>query len=287
MPAWPAAVPWYASHTTTATSRSACWPTTTSSWTEIKARLFRAQLARFHDWHRREELPRYAALFSDAAEQLAQGLKAEDVTGSIAALRSRYQVLVSQAVDESVPVVATFRTENYAALEKKLAADNAKFAKEYLAADQAKRDEARVARFEKRFTSFIGKLTPAQRELLVRFVKAQPRMSEVRFKDRERRQQEFVALIKEHRSSPDLAERVRGFFVNWERDRGAEHARLVREWEERLVQLMLDMDRSLSAEQRARGVERLERYAEDFRVLAREGQRPDDARAALSLEPVR
>jgi hypothetical protein len=248
-----------------------------------QSELFRARLERFHDWHRREELPHYAALFSSTAERLARGLAAEDVTGTIAALRTRYQVLVSQAVDESAPVAATFHAENYAALEKKLSANNAKFAKEYLNGDQAKRDEARVAQFEKRFASFIGKLTPVQRELLVRFVKAQPRMSEVRLKDRERRQQEFIALLKEHRSSPNLAERVRAFFSNWERDRGVEHARLVREWEERFVQLMLDMDRTLTVEQRARAVERLERYAEDFRVLAREGERAGDTRAALSL----
>jgi len=46
------------------------------------------------------------------------------------------------------------------------------------------------------------------------------------------------------------------------------------------------MDRTLSIEQRARGVERLERYAEDFRVLAREAQRPGEARAVLSSAPV-
>jgi Family of unknown function (DUF6279) len=250
--------------------------------------LFRTRFARFHDWHRREELPQYAALFGGAAGRLAQGLAAEDVTWAIAALRTRYRVLVAQAVDEAAPIAATFRPENYAALERKLAANNAKFAKTYsLASDQAKRDEARVELLEKRFASFIGKLSPEQRELLVRSVQSQPRLSEARLKDRVRRQEEFVALLKEHRDSPHLAERIREFFVHWERDRGAEYAKLAREWEERLVQLLLDMDRTLSAEQRARAVERFERYAEDFRSLAREGQRPSEARAGLAFEPVR
>jgi hypothetical protein len=253
-----------------------------------QTQLFRVQFARFHEWHRREELPHYASLASSAAERLARGLTAEDVTWTLAALRARYQVLVSQAVDEGAPIAATFGPENYAALEKKFAENNAKFAKDYsLASEQSKRDEARVRLLEKRFVSFIGKLSAAQRELLAGFVQSQPRMSEVRLKDRERRQQELVALLKEHRSSPDLAERVRGYLVQWERNRGAELARLAREWEERLVQLFVDLDRTLSTEQRARGVERLERYAEDFRSLAREGRQPGATSAALSLERVR
>ena len=51
---------------------------------------------------------------------------------------------------------------------------------------------------------------------------------------------------------------MRDFFVDWERDRGAEHAQLAREWEGRLVQLVVDIDRTLTPEQRAKLVGRFE-----------------------------
>ncbi|MGE5794801.1 MAG: DUF6279 family lipoprotein [Bacteroidota bacterium] len=242
--------------------------------------VLKAQLARFHEWHRREELPAYSQLFQGAAERAARGLEAEDVTWAIASVRSRYRQVVAQAAEDGAPVIATFKPDNYAALDRKFAEVNAKFTKDYLAGDQAKRDRARAKWFEERVEWFVGDLTEQQVAIIHRFVQSQPRMNEVRLADRKRRQQAFVALIRQYQSSPQLAERMREFFVHWERDRGPEHARLAREWEGRLSQLVVELDRTLTAEQRAKLVGRFESLAEDSRVLARQGRPPVETRAA-------
>jgi hypothetical protein len=249
--------------------------------------VLKVQLARFHEWHRREELPQYGAIFQSGAERVARGLTREDVVWAIGAVRARYRVVVAQAAEEGAPLIAALKPDNYAALERKFAEVNAKFAKDYLAGDQAKRDRARAKWFEERFEFFMGDLTDQQVALIGRFVQAQPRMNEVRLADRKRRQQEFVALIRAYQASPDLAERLRDFFINWERDRSAEHAKFAREWEERLVQLVLDIDRTLTPDQRQRLVQRFESLAEDCRVLARQGRSSGDTRAAATPEGVR
>jgi hypothetical protein len=242
--------------------------------------IFKAQLARFHEWHRREELPRYAAMFQSSADRLGRGLAREDVLWAAGQVRERYRSTVAQAADEGAPVFATFGPDNFAALEKKLADTNRKFAKEYLDGDQAKRDRARAKWLQERFEFFVGELTDAQLALIARFVQTQPGLSEVRLEDRKRRQREFVQLVKTERSSPQLGGRLRGFFLDWENGRGPEHAQAAREWEDRLVGLALDIDRTLSAEQRGRAVQRFESLAEDCRVLARQGQ-PSGVTAAL------
>lgn len=246
--------------------------------------LFKVQLARFHEWHRREELPQYAAIFQGAGERVARGLKREDVAWALAAVRARYNAVVAQAAEEGAPVIAAFKPENYAALERRFADVNAKFTKDYLTGDQAKRDRARAKWFEERFEFFIGDLTEQQVALITRFVQSQPRMNEVRLADRKRRQQEFVALVRKYQASPELAERLRGFFLNWEGGRGAEHKQFAAEWEQRLIQLVLDIDRTLTPEQRRRLVDRFESLAEDCRVLARQGRPVGDTRAAVTLE---
>ena len=246
--------------------------------------ILKAQLVRFHEWHRREELPAYARMFQGAAERAARGLTREDATWAIVSVRERYRLVVAQAAEDGAPVIATLKPENYAALERKFADVNAKFTKDYLAGDQAKRDKARAKWFEERFEWFIGDLTDAQVALIQRFVQTQPRMNEVRLADRKRRQQEFVALIRQYQQSPELAQRMRDFFVHWERDRGAEHAKLAREWEGRLVQLVVDMDRTLTPDQRAKLVGRFEGLAEDSRVLARQGRPAGETRAAAEAQ---
>jgi hypothetical protein len=232
----------------------------------------KAQLARFHAWHRREELPRYAALFGDAAVRLQKGLAREDVAWAIVSVRARYRVTVEQGADEFAPVAATFRADNLEALERKLADNNEKFAKEFLSGDAAKQTRARVKRLTGWFEEWLGSVTPEQEALIQRFAQAQPQMNQIRLDDRRRRQQEFVQLLRAHRKDPDLAARMRDYFVNWERDRGPEHRRQAREWEDRLVSLIVEVDRTLTPRQRSHVVQRFEFFAEEARILARQGQ---------------
>jgi hypothetical protein len=239
----------------------------------------KAQLARFHAWHRREELPRYAVLFSGAGERVGRGLAREDVVWAIAAVRARYQVTVEQGVDEFAPVAASFRSDNLETLERKLAENNEKFAKEFLSGDAEKQARARAKRLASWFDEWLGSVTPEQEALIARFAQAQPQMNRIRLDDRKRRQQAFVQLLREHRKSPDLAARMRDFFVNWERDRGPEHRRQAREWEDRLVTLIVDVDRTLTPKQRSHVVRRFEFFAAEAHILAQQG-RPAGTTAA-------
>lgn len=232
----------------------------------------KVQLARFHAWHRREELPRYTVLLSGAGERLDRGLAREDVVWAIAALRARFQVTVEQGVDEFAPVAASFRPDNLDALERKFAESNEKFAKEFLSGDPAKQTRARVKRTTGWFDEWLGSVTPEQEALIVRFAQAQPQINQIRLDDRKRRQQAFVRLLRAHRSSPDLAARMREFFLDWERDRGPEYQRQAREWEDRLVTLIVDVDRTLTPKQRSHAVRRFEFFAAEARILARQGQ---------------
>jgi hypothetical protein len=231
----------------------------------------KVQLVRLHTWHRREELPQYAAIFGSAAERLGRGLTREDVVWAIAAVRTRYRVTMEQGADEFAPVAATFRPDNLEALERKLADNNEQFTKEFLSGDAAKQTRARAKRLMNWFDDWLGSVTPEQEGLIVRFAQAQPQMNRIRLDDRKRRQQEFVQLLREHRKSPDLAARMRDYFVNWERERGAEHRRMAREWEDRLVTLIIDVDRTLTPKQREHAVRRFEFFAQEARILAQQG----------------
>lgn len=231
----------------------------------------KAQIARFHAWHRREELPRYAALFGDASARLAAGLTRADVAWAIAAVRERYRVTVEQAADEFAPVAATMDPDNLAALERKLAENNEQFARDFLSGDAAKQARARARRLSGWVDDWLGTVTPEQEALIAAFVQAQPELDRVRLEDRRRRQREFVALLRAHGKAPDLAARLRDYLVNWERDRGAEHRRQARAWEDRLVTLIVDLDGSLTPQQRDHVVRRFAFFAAEARVLARQG----------------
>jgi hypothetical protein len=227
----------------------------------------RAALARFHAWHRRAELPRYAALFADAADRMRRGLTRADVDWGMQNVRARYATLIEAAVREAMPLVESLDAENVATLERRFAQDDRKRVQEELAGEPAKRARKRVTAIVKRLEAWTGPLDEAQATLVQQFVDATADHAEAAHAMRLRRQRELVALLDRTvraDSAPPAAE-LRALFVAW----GLERTPPQRNREERFARLLLDLDRSLTTAQRARVVERLTAYAEDARVLAR------------------
>ena len=227
-----------------------------------------ARIARLHQWHRANELPVYAALLRSASRRAARGITAEDVAWGLANLREHYRKLAEGVVEEAAPVLATLAAPQLAALQHKFAEENEKYAKKYLAADDEKRRGAQLDRAVGRIEDFTGSLTREQKALVSRFVVSHERHVVLRFEDRQRLQRDALVLLGEHRGARDLGERLADMFRRPELRRSEEFLREDRRWDEDLARLIADLDRTLSMEQRARLVRRLEDYADDFAALA-------------------
>jgi hypothetical protein len=247
-----------------------------------QADLFKTRLTRFHEWHRLEELPRYAQALDSAAARVQRGATRADVEWAFATVRARYQALASQAVDESVAVLVTLTPENIATLEKKFAARDRKFEKEYLSGDPSARAAARVDTISDRLEEWLGSISARQRQLIVDYVRTQPANQALRLADRKTRQQELVEILRREKNTRALRASLRAFFVDYEAQRGPEYARAWREWQERMVTLIAEILAMASPAQRDYAAARLTRYADDFRALADEGRErlPSGTRAA-------
>jgi len=234
--------------------------------------LFKARFARLHEWHRREELPRYALALESAAQRVARGVAAEDVAWAIDTVRARYRALAARAIDESLPLLATFTPQNLAALDRKLESGNQRYVKEYLTADDAANENARADSIAGRFEEWLGQVSAEQRRLIAAFVRAEPRHHALRFDDRKARQREFVRALWEREAPGLLRERLHALFVDFEARRAPEYARSAARWQERLAGLIVGVAANASGRQRDHAAARLLRYAEDFRALAAEGR---------------
>jgi hypothetical protein len=233
------------------------------------------RIVRFLQWHRSSELPVYAALLRSASRRAAEGITAEDVAWGLANVRLRYRRLAAKAAEDAAPVLATLASAQLAALERKLAEDNEKFAKKFLSSDDKERRRAQLKRMLERFRDFAGELTPEQEARIERFALAHERHVALRFEDRQRWQRDLVAALKEERGPQELGRRLAEMFTRPEPRRSEEFVREDKGWDEDLGQLIVDLDRSLSPKQRAQVVRRLSDYAEDFAVLS--GRRKEAA----------
>jgi len=76
------------------------------------------RIVRFHEWHRKSELPAYAALMRSATERAARGITAEDVAWGLASVRARYRSFAVKAVEDAAPVLVTLSPEQIGVLER-------------------------------------------------------------------------------------------------------------------------------------------------------------------------
>ena len=236
-------------------------------WNEDNSEL-RAQIAQLHEWHRLEEMPLYAAIMQSAAGKVEAGLTKADIGWAMVQGRERYRALVVHAADLAAPLLIKLGPDHHAALARKMASNNAKFAKEFLGDDPRERERARVKRLTGNIEDWTGPLTDAQKVRIVTSVRAFPRMYELQLASRQARQQELLSILRRDRSVVELAPALRAYFLDWELRRGAEYRRMAADWEAQLTLLLLDLDRTLTPEQRRHAVKRLAQFAEDFRFLA-------------------
>lgn len=236
-------------------------------WNEDSTEL-RVHIAKLHDWHRREELPQYADLLLAAADKLADGLTAADVAWMLAKGRERYKALVVRAADEAAPLLAKLGPDHHAALAKKFAVNNAKFAKEFLGDDLRAREKARVKKLAGYIEDWTGDLSAAQEARVLAAVRAFPRLQELQLASRQARQQELLALLRQKRTAAELAPALRAYFTDWEAHRGNEYGRMAVEWEAQLTSMLVDIDHTLTPEQRGHAVKRALKFVEDFRALS-------------------
>lgn len=229
---------------------------------------FKTRLDSLHQWHRSRELPVYVALLQTAGGKVAKGVAPEDVSWAIASLRSRYRLLAARAAEDAAPLLAQLSEAQIAGIEENFAAKNRKFSKERLEGDQKKLRKKRADKLLEYFSEMTGKLSDAQEARIERFADDFGRMTALRFQDRKRWQGQVLVLLRTERKSPQFATHLAALFTRPEEGRSAEYIAATTRYESGLAELVVDIDRTLTAEQRVRAVRRMQHYADEFTALS-------------------
>jgi uncharacterized protein DUF6279 len=219
----------------------------------------------FFAWHRRTALPQYARISDEAAKRVTRGLSREDLVWGYDSLVAHARQSLRFAAERVAPLLDRLTPQQVAHMERRFAEDNRKFAREYLRGSEAERRKRRARRLEERLEDWVGNLSSVQAEKVRQFSERTPLYDELRAKDRQRMQAEFVDMIRKR----EAQKRLPDWIANWERGRDPAHLAASERFHQEYLALLLEIDKTLAPEQRNRATANLRRYAEDFRVLAR------------------
>jgi uncharacterized protein DUF6279 len=219
----------------------------------------------FFAWHRKNALPQYARISEEAAKRVGKGLSRDDLVWGYDSMVAHARQSLRVGAERIAPLLERLTPQQVAHLEKRFAEDNRKFAKEYLRGSEGERRKRRAKRIEERLEDWVGKLLPAQLEKVKQFSERMPLYDELRDSDRKRMQAELVEMIRKREAQKRLPDWV----ANWERGRDPAHLAASERFRQEYNVLLLELDKTLTPEQRGRAEANFRRYAEDFRVLAR------------------
>ncbi len=224
------------------------------------------RVAGFMAWHRKEALPQYANLLDDARQRFTRGLQPADLDWGYDALRAQAKQSLREGAERLAPLLDRLSPREIAHFERRLAEDNRKFARENLRGTERERRKRRTERNVERLEDWLGALTKAQVDRVALYSARAPLLDEFRDADHKRLQSQVVAVLRAKEARKRLAEVA----VNWERGRDPAYVAALDAARGEYIAMALDLQPTLTREQRARASERLARLGEDFRALSAE-----------------
>jgi hypothetical protein len=226
---------------------------------------FERRVQHFLAWHRKTELPRYARLADDLANRLSRGVSQADLVWGYDAFQAYLRQSLRAGTDEIAGLLDGLAPEQIERFQERLEKENREFSKEYgLGETPGERREIRVKRNIKRMEEWFGPLGDPQVERIALYSRRAPLDDELRLRDRKRMQAELVAMLKKKEARRKLV----AWAVAWEQNRDPAYDAMRKENLQEFYAMLLDLDKTLSAEQRGMAVRRLRGFAGDFNSLA-------------------
>lgn len=229
-----------------------------------------AQLQEQLCWHRRTQLPQYAAWLRRVDAGLHGNLSAPQLDRYAAELLAYWKQLTGALVPGATRLLATLSDRQVRELAERFELKNQEYAAEWVkpAAPQRRRAYARA--MTNNLERWIGSLTREQERAVTRWSEDIALIGEERLAVRRAWQTRLLAALQDRHDRSRLAQEVRALFVDFERTRTPAYQR---QWEHNLrltKQLILEVQASLVAQQRTHLTERLAELAGDFDAIAQE-----------------
>ena len=226
---------------------------------------FERRVQRFLAWHRKSKVPRYARYAEDLANRLSRGVSQADLVWGYDAFQTYLRQSLKAGTGEIAELLDGLTPEQLARFRERLDKENRDFAKEYrLAETPEERRERRVKRNLERLEDWFGPLTDAQAERVALYSRRAPLDDELRLRDRKRLQGELLAMLKAREARTKLVP----WAVAWDQNRDPAFEAMRKDNLQEYYRMLLDLDKTLTSEQRGKAVRRLRGFAGDFTALA-------------------
>ena len=232
----------------------------------------REDLARLQEWHRRQELEKYAGLLQRSEAFAQSPLTAAQVCGLVTDIRVRLAALAERAEPALVTLALGLTPAQLQHLARKYAKNNTEYQKDWVSLTPAASADKRFKQVLERSEMIYGTLEETQRSILRQQMEQSAFDARLIHADRQRRQQDALATLAKLAGQPvsmeDARLMLRGLVQRWQESPNAAY----RKWQEALIEegcrSFATTHNSTTPAQRDTAARRLRAYQRDLRELA-------------------
>ncbi|MBC8057202.1 MAG: hypothetical protein H7Y61_11560, partial [Rhizobiales bacterium] len=156
----------------------------------------REAIRQWFTWHRRTQVPDYAALLARAQTEVVADTTPARVCEWQADVAKRARVAFERIEPAAADLMLTVTPEQIKYLDQRYAKFNAEFRDDYIQADRAKRTEENLKRTLDRAETLYGRFDDAQRARIAEGLLRSPFDAEVWFAERRQRQIEALQMLR-------------------------------------------------------------------------------------------
>jgi hypothetical protein len=231
----------------------------------------RDELARLHQWHRANELPKYAGLLQKTQQAVPGDVTAAQVCTLYGEIRALLDNLAARALGPAAELALTLTPSQLEHLQRKLEKNHGEFARNFQRGTDAERRERRLKTAIERAESFYGPLDEQQLAALRVTVSNSGFDHRLSAQERLRRQQDLLQTLRKLRSDKATAAQARSAISGYIERSWASPDPRQRAYQERLLQEgcanVALVHNSTNAAQRAKAVQYFNGYELDARSL--------------------
>jgi hypothetical protein len=221
-------------------------------------------------WHRQNELPVYVQMLEMVQAKLKGNITLAELREFDAEARARSRVSVIRGALTGAPILATLTPQEIDRLKHQLAKDNADFVDKYARGPMEKQQARRVTRFVDNVEYWVGSLNDAQLLQIKRIIAEAPTRYALQLAERQRIQQEFIALLSAKNNADALKPKLAAWIADWDAGRSPEFVEETRIANDQFVRMCHLVIETMTPAQHEHAQKMLQSYIDAMRALIAE-----------------
>ena len=226
------------------------------------------EISQLIDWHRSEELPQYADQLEKLSKELKSGITVGQLEEFSNNLRDSWQRIVIKTLPAAVDIISNLTDEQVNDFLKMLIEKEGDDAKKIEKGTHVRTVKKREAYVSKKIVDVIGKLNEDQKSLIAQWALSMKPTQELSLAQAIQWRTRMQTVLAERHNEQQMEDNLMVLFANPEQLRSASYRRVIEKNKRLIMQLLFDLNQTLTNQQRSKLVKKLQSYINDFRDLS-------------------